>query len=465
MNFLKFLGLLTACSFFQSLSAQSFDYTFALDSSFSSITSVAELSDGTIVVAGTRPTPGGAVDDLDMVWAKLSLMGDSLSYNTHALPSTASSLKTFSVNDKVDSTRFHLINNQYRYSINIAGDTIDDQNALQVGAWTSTQMRADRVQPVHLGFIARGHNLFTNDNETVYFSLESGLIPYNAQRFPITGAYAETDNDSTITLAWLRSFTLGLYSSSDYIFGLNDNVFQTSLQNSEGYPFSMVYHKGAIYVVEISSARYKVNLIKVDALTGNQLWKRNVVTADSGDYKNYLFQPRISATAAGIVLIGSAEAPNGSGVHLLPKRIIITDTSGIVLNDVTMSKDEGGYLTDIVKTKDGGAVVAWGTRVVKISPSGEVPSAFPTSVTETRIPSAVSVYPNPVVRGSNLHVKTSSIISGEVQLISLLGRVILSQSFTKTDTEMKIPLDLPTGMYIVRVVSPQGVSNRRIFIE
>lgn len=88
----------------------------------------------------------------------------------------------------------------------------------------------------------------------------------------------------------------------------------------------------------------------------------------------------------------------------------------------------------------------WTTEVTPVSE----PAATATPITTTV---SMKVYPNPAV--DFVRVAADSDFEGEVQIISLEGRVVRKANFTGT-TEIYVA-DLPTGVYSLRVVSKDRV--------
>ena len=73
-----------------------------------------------------------------------------------------------------------------------------------------------------------------------------------------------------------------------------------------------------------------------------------------------------------------------------------------------------------------------------------------------------SIVPNPA-QGSVQVVLPKSATGGELSLCDLTGRELMVRTVVRTEMELDIST-LPTGTYLVKLTTPQGVSTKRLVV-
>ena len=92
----------------------------------------------------------------------------------------------------------------------------------------------------------------------------------------------------------------------------------------------------------------------------------------------------------------------------------------------------------------------------------EAEESFSSSTTEIQ-PSAS---PNPLVSGDILNIVSTSSNIKEISLISAGAKEIINASFTIDGNKAFIEtVDIPSGIYIVRVVSNDNIESHKVSIE
>lgn len=93
-----------------------------------------------------------------------------------------------------------------------------------------------------------------------------------------------------------------------------------------------------------------------------------------------------------------------------------------------------------------------------------------TAVTEISEVEEMTVSPNPVSTGANLavNVQSSSRFTATIEVVNLSGQVLntlQNQNFGQGSTTVNITMDnLATGLYFVRILTEEGVMNRRVIV-
>lgn len=78
------------------------------------------------------------------------------------------------------------------------------------------------------------------------------------------------------------------------------------------------------------------------------------------------------------------------------------------------------------------------------------------------------VYPNPTKGIVNLTFQSSAPETIQININDMLGKLVYSNTFNKTDKDLETPVDLggnPAGMYLIQCVSKEGISTKRIVLE
>lgn len=88
-------------------------------------------------------------------------------------------------------------------------------------------------------------------------------------------------------------------------------------------------------------------------------------------------------------------------------------------------------------------------------------STGPTSVNTVDQPAKVQMYPNPA--NSILHIQNDGVIN-EIKVLNTLGQVVFQQDAGSNQCEINVE-DLKPGFYLVQVITPKGISTRKIQIS
>jgi hypothetical protein len=86
-----------------------------------------------------------------------------------------------------------------------------------------------------------------------------------------------------------------------------------------------------------------------------------------------------------------------------------------------------------------------------------------TGLQKTKVSAAVSFYPNPVKKGSQLNLELNSATAFQLEWFDLTGKLI-SSSLTTGAAAITIP-DLAEGIYTLKLTSDEGVNFKKIVLE
>jgi len=124
------------------------------------------------------------------------------------------------------------------------------------------------------------------------------------------------------------------------------------------------------------------------------------------------------------------------------------------------------YLAGVIEVEDGivtigGNIFNQKIQMVKLYPNG---LGIPTS-TENLTPSKTSfrVFPNPV--SNQLTIEFPEAIIGQVQLINAQGQIMTTENISFVQMYQINLQSYPTGFYVVKVMTKQGIINSRTIIK
>ena len=124
------------------------------------------------------------------------------------------------------------------------------------------------------------------------------------------------------------------------------------------------------------------------------------------------------------------------------------------------------YIKGAVEVEDG-IVTLGGNRftnkieLIKLYPNG---LDVPTSTTEIAFKKPnFHIFPNPV--SDQLTIEFPEAISGQIQLINAQGKMMSTEDFSFSETHRMSLLDYPAGLYVVKVMTEQGVANSQTVLR
>jgi hypothetical protein len=74
----------------------------------------------------------------------------------------------------------------------------------------------------------------------------------------------------------------------------------------------------------------------------------------------------------------------------------------------------------------------------------------------------ITIYPNPVSK--EIFIKSGGFQYNKVEIIDMMGKMVLSR-LTAHEPELHIPVNLPNGMYIVKISNGNQFQLKRIIID
>jgi large repetitive protein len=99
-------------------------------------------------------------------------------------------------------------------------------------------------------------------------------------------------------------------------------------------------------------------------------------------------------------------------------------------------------------------------RVNQVDFDGKSEYSWIRAVTASANKISFIVYPNPT--SESVTIKTEAIVTGSVQLIDILGRTVWEGAFKATNKENIDLTELKAGVYQLKIVTPNGVTYKRI---
>ncbi len=93
-----------------------------------------------------------------------------------------------------------------------------------------------------------------------------------------------------------------------------------------------------------------------------------------------------------------------------------------------------------------------------------VDCVYPASVSEYQH-TEVQLYPNPASRGAGLHIEVGATDElKSILLLDLLGRPV-QQWVSSRDGQYTLGQHIPSGHYLLRLISPEGILHRKLQVE
>jgi hypothetical protein len=218
-------------------------------------------------------------------------------------------------------------------------------------------------------------------------------------------------------------------------------------------------------------------VVRLDA-SGNKLWDKTF----GGSGEDWLFG--LDQTTDGNYIVGGYSHSGISGDKTQASRggndywVIKLNASGNKLWDKTMGGSYHDGLGSIVKTPDGGMLIA-GLSESGISPDKSQASKGAhdywivklgpdiLGIDEANASSTLSIFPNPGKGTFNLQLSNLTAPIAEVTVSDLLGRVVLQKKISVTDPHISEELTLPNakGLYLLKVKTGQQLFTRKIVVE
>ena len=91
------------------------------------------------------------------------------------------------------------------------------------------------------------------------------------------------------------------------------------------------------------------------------------------------------------------------------------------------------------------------------------PMACTLSVDELVFMDSITVYPNPVTSQGNLTITLPEAIPADIVIYNTLGQQVYQEAFDTAN--ISLPINLGTGMYVVKVVTAYGTTNQSIIVR
>ena len=282
----------------------------------------------------------------------------------------------------------------------------------------------------------------------------------SANDFDVSGNYGEGDIwilklDNVGNLEWEKNFGGSLNEESRSIQQTADGGFVIA-----GYSFSNDFD------VSNNNGLNDIWILKLDK-AGNLEWEKN--------YGGSLFDEGYSiqqTTDGGFVVAGAAFSDNfdvGDNNGLSDIWVLKLDNSG----NLEWEKNYGGssfdYPQSIQLTTDGGFIIAGHTQSNDFDVSGNNGEsdiwilkfeALPVSVQLAPSVNRVSIFPNP--SGGSITIRNvESMTPMKIKIVDLNGKLI--RSYNEVNDQI-ILNKLPTGQYILEVISGVSFFSKRIII-
>ena len=91
---------------------------------------------------------------------------------------------------------------------------------------------------------------------------------------------------------------------------------------------------------------------------------------------------------------------------------------------------------------------------------GAIEFSIPLNIDNNTREKLIKIYPNPTRFILNINIENTNLINGKIEVYDLSGRLIKTKQITKNSTELD--MNVPTGIYIIKIQNNDFVSIKKI---